>query len=151
MQFEDNFKLMSAFPYWIDSSMTKIIDILYSIISHYIWTIQFALNLLSFMPAIYSYLHRKTINRTKKKEYWFVCGLPIGDGQSAPTADWSIIQFARIQLLCPKAINRTRWSVLLMNSTTSSSWRRMVVDNTVTTLFKLFIRLSNSSTNKCKK
>ena len=110
-QFIFNRKLMSAFPYWIDSSMTKIIDILYSIISHYIWTIQFALNYLSFMPAIYSYLHRKTINRTKK-ENWFVCGLPIGDGQSAPTADWSIIQFARIQLLCPKAINRTRWRKL---------------------------------------
>ena len=90
-QFIFNRKLMSAFPYWIDSSMTKIIDILYSIISHYIWTIQLALNYLSFMPAIYSYLHRKTINRTKK-ENWFVCGLPIGDGQSAPTADWSIIR-----------------------------------------------------------
>ena len=67
-QFIFNRKLMSAFPYWIDSSMTKIIDILYSIISHYIWTIQLALNYLSFMPAIYSYLHRKTINRTKKRK-----------------------------------------------------------------------------------
>ena len=28
----------------------------------------------------------------QKKENWFVCGLPIGDGQSAPTTDWSIIR-----------------------------------------------------------
>ena len=86
----------------------KNIDFLYSIITYYIWTIQLAMNFFSFMPAIDTYLNRKTINRTNKRKLIRL---------------WVVIKqsFSRIHLLCPKTINRSKlikgeeyWSVAVI-------------------------------------